>query len=222
MSTSINIGVTGLDEVLAQLRELPGATEAAMDAGVEAVGLIIASEAKRLAPVDRGTLRGSIATETTERGDRSVKGRVGSAMAHAAAMELGAGPAVGREKFFPPMEPIIAWVRRKAMVTKSGKDTSAKTRMLDARRTLKRFGHLYDQNALTNLKRASRVEAADPMDLDGDTIESVAFVIARSIYRKGIKPRRFMSTALSNTRDRLIPKFEAAFRRTLKERLGSK
>ena len=72
---------------------------------------IVEADAKRLAPVDTGRLRASIASEVRTEG-KDVKGVVGSALAYAPHMELGTGTFVGRPRHFPPPRALEVWARR--------------------------------------------------------------------------------------------------------------
>lgn len=65
----------------------------------------VASDAKRLAPVDTGRLRASITPEVRMDGD-VVLGVVGTVVKYAAAMELGTRP------HFPPVSALEVWAQR--------------------------------------------------------------------------------------------------------------
>lgn len=60
MTTPITIKVEGLDQLMARLRAEP-LLAAPLRKGFDKVGFLVTSEARKRAPVDRGTLRASIA-----------------------------------------------------------------------------------------------------------------------------------------------------------------
>jgi hypothetical protein len=68
--------------------------------------LLVQRDARKNAPVDRGTLRASIMPEVVQT-TTEVQGIVGSNLRYAPYMELGTRP------FHPPWTPIFEWARRK-------------------------------------------------------------------------------------------------------------
>lgn len=67
--------------------------------------LIVTSEAKRLAPVDAGRLRSTIAPEVNVSGGK-IEGIVGTPVKYAPFMELGTRP------HYPPLAALQVWARR--------------------------------------------------------------------------------------------------------------
>lgn len=74
----------------------------------------ITNDAKRLAPVDRGRLRNSIAPEVRVEG-RQVVGVVGSNVKYAPYQELGTGTFAGKPRHWPPGSALETWARRHGM-----------------------------------------------------------------------------------------------------------
>lgn len=72
--------------------------------------LLVTGDARRLAPIDRGGLRASIVPDVITESNSFI-GIVGSNKVYAPAQELGTKP------FWPPLQPLIEWVRRKGLAT---------------------------------------------------------------------------------------------------------
>lgn len=88
----MEVVLEGLDELLAQLRMLDkNAMNTAKQCVREGCGMIQA-DAKRLAPVDTGQLRGSIAYRVINLSDAYLIGEVFPTAKHAAYVEFGTGP----------------------------------------------------------------------------------------------------------------------------------
>jgi HK97 gp10 family phage protein len=75
-----------------QLERLGEVLVEELDAAARDIGLKIEAGAKRRAPVDTGTLRGSIASDTAQTGPHEVTVYAGSNTEYAAIVELGRGP----------------------------------------------------------------------------------------------------------------------------------
>lgn len=111
------ITVEGLDRVVARLQDMQ-LWAGPLRKGLDKAGFIVESEAKKNAPVDRGTLRASIAHEVEQATvPRYVK--VGSNLHYAPLMEFGTGrrsdgpsPSAGH---FPPPSELAGWAQRHGM-----------------------------------------------------------------------------------------------------------
>ena len=80
---------------------------------IEANGVM--RESKREVPVDMGILRSSGFVQRPKRKGRGASitmGYGGAAQGYAVYLHEGTGPAVGRPRFFPPVEPFRDWARR--------------------------------------------------------------------------------------------------------------
>lgn len=97
-----------MEQVIADLKG-PEVLDAFRDATVQ-----IANTSKRLAPVNTGRLRSSIAQEVRMR-DNVVEGVVGSNVRYAPYMELGTGTFVGKPRHYPPAGALDVWARRNGM-----------------------------------------------------------------------------------------------------------
>ena len=100
------ITVEGADQVIKKLNKIA--------AGVEPAGLVkpmrdstllVTRDAKKLSPVDTGTLRSSIAPDITLKA-HGIEGAVGSPLKYAPFVELGTRP------HFPPLSALQVWARR--------------------------------------------------------------------------------------------------------------
>lgn len=112
-----SIHVEGLDRVAHKLQDMQ-LWAAPLRKGLDKAGFIVESEAKRNAPVDRGTLRASITHEVEHATvPRFVK--VGSKLGYAPMMEYGTGRAGdgpgGSTSHFPPPSALAGWAGRHGM-----------------------------------------------------------------------------------------------------------
>lgn len=112
-----HINVQGLDRTVAQLQNMQ-LWAAPLRKGLDKAGFIVESEAKKNAPVDRGTLRASI-THEVEQATVPRHVRVGSSLGYAPLMEYGTGrqgdgpsPSSGH---FPPPSALAGWADRHGM-----------------------------------------------------------------------------------------------------------
>lgn len=115
MSIGLTIKIEGLDKLIAKLRgnDMLGP---ALREGFEKVGYVVTSEAKKRAPVDRGTLRASIAHEV----DPSPVPqwvRIGAKPFYAPYMEFGTGlvhdhPSWPRKRHVVPVAALAGWAGR--------------------------------------------------------------------------------------------------------------
>ncbi|WP_127088330.1 hypothetical protein [Aquabacter cavernae] len=76
--------------------------------------LLLEREVRELTPAYQGLLRDSIGAQPLEMSGTVISGSVGTALAYALPVELGARP------HMPPVEPLVDWVRRK--LGKGGKE----------------------------------------------------------------------------------------------------
>lgn len=115
-------------------------------------------------PVAFGELRDGIRSEPT---------RIVSDAPHAAAVELGSRP------HFPPLEPLIAWVKlRGAQGLKGGRGPGTTTK------------------AAAKFVRSALREQESDGALDVDAPRRVAYAIALAISKRGTKPHHYMSGSL--------------------------
>lgn len=187
-------------------RQILAAVEKAAIHATRKVATDIAREAKQLAPRGAtGNLRRSITISDTAVSSDAVVTRVGlrggdaSAYRYALAVEYGRRP--GKP---PPSRELEIWVRR---VVKPTAKVSARTRA----RLMSRASGVIQQGLATRrgLDRQLKANAQERL------IKSVAFLIARSIGRKGTEEQRYMRPAFNNHRLRLEPEFTAKFQQLL-------
>jgi hypothetical protein len=98
-----------LEQVIADLHGEP------VLAAFRRATLLLVSTAKRLAPVDRGILRGSIVPQVRMTPNRTVEGVVGSNVTYAPHMEFGTGIFAGNARYFPPPSALDLWASRHGM-----------------------------------------------------------------------------------------------------------
>lgn len=84
------------------------------EATMTAIVTDLESETVRRTPVGAGSdLRSSMTGEVLPVVGTDVTGRVGSPLSYGLVVELGAGPAVGRPRFYPPPGALLEWVQKK-------------------------------------------------------------------------------------------------------------
>lgn len=112
-----SIRVEGLDQLLARMRAEPLFGEH-LRKGIMAAALVVESEAKKRAPVDRGQTRAGI-THKVDPSPLPLWGTVGTNSPGAAPMEYGTGrnsdgpnASAGH---WPPSAPLDAWAKRKGI-----------------------------------------------------------------------------------------------------------
>ncbi len=74
-------------------------------------GISVQNEARKLAPVDTGLLRSSIASEVRE-DLASMQARIGTSVFYAPFQEYGTGTTVGKGRHWPPGEALGLWAAR--------------------------------------------------------------------------------------------------------------
>lgn len=175
---------------------------AAAGAALTSTGMEIVEAAKNnitaYAPAlhDTGTLRRAIGigkVEDTPQGPRLAVGiKTKAAAVYAMVMEY--GRRAGAKQ--PPAEALMPWVRRRI---------KPKQEMSKARKVARRgMG-----------KSGKQLESARAKD---DLIRSVAFLVARSIKRKGIRPRPFLMPAFAKHKANVLPRYKAALEAEIKKR----
>jgi hypothetical protein len=105
------ITLSGIPELKDKLRQVDN--DLSGGPAVEAMHkatMLVTGSAKVYAPVDRGVLRASIMPDVVTM-NKTVEGVVGSNVIYAAAQELGTKP------FWPPLQPLVEWVKRKGMAS---------------------------------------------------------------------------------------------------------
>ena len=175
--------VVSLDGFARELRKLPKTAERAMVRGLRSAALrtqgqvvVEIDTAKPYPAVDRGTLRRSVGV------DNHPDGALLSVDApYAAAMEYGTRP------FFPPLAPLVEWVKRKGLAGKKPRGPSKDASRLAAHG----FGiSARDARAMKRVNDFQR-EA-----------ESIAYAIALKISKEGIEPRHYFAKAMAK-----VPQF---------------
>lgn len=103
---AIAIDITGLAELQAAWRQDAQICREELGAAMDEADALVEREVKELTPTTHGLLRGSISSEVSV-GQDNVIGVVGTSMNYALPVEIGTRP------HFPPIEPLIDWVRAK-------------------------------------------------------------------------------------------------------------
>jgi hypothetical protein len=178
------IEIKGLEEQIRRLNAYDENSTKELTTAMNQSVVTLESAIKPLAPVYRGRLRGSIASEVKQEGVGSIVGKVGSTLKneeYPAVMEFGRTPG----SKMPPLEPLIRWVHLKQIAgnyrvkaTKTGKHTRVGTK-----------------------------------DVQTAQDEQAAYVIARSIARKGIKGLHFMSRGFDASKMQINEYFTQALKR---------
>jgi hypothetical protein len=127
----------------------------------------------------------------------------------------------------PPSEELLLWVKRIVKPTFSRKGDTRRARTAigaSLRRAfakpqpftgkVKRVSRNEKIGALNDLRQAAKAIGDRRL---ANLIKGVAFVIARSISKRGIKPRPFLRPAFEKNRRNLLPEFRARFQQAIVE-----
>lgn len=136
--------------------------------------MAIRNTARDLAPRDTGALRNSIQFSVAV-GVNGVFGRVYSDLPYAGPQERGTRP------FFPPVEALMGWVRRKMLGA-----------YMPGRGVVRRF--------------------------DERTVRGLAFVVARAISRRGIRPQWYLRRAKERNESTVADYVNGAVRKIINSR----
>lgn len=188
---AITIDITGINETLANFKKLESNVKAGIKNEVSASITNIYSDAKKLAPVNLGTLRGSIFKEEVSKSENVFMFTVGAKASYAPYVEFGTGGKVsvpsgyadyamqfkGKTggKFIDMVKALAEWVSKKGITG----TYSVKTQ--------RRTGSKSTQNT-QNM--------------------SMAYVIALSILKKGLRPQPFLIPAFETEKPKLITKIQ--------------
>ncbi len=107
---AIAIDIQGLAELKAAWAQAPEIARSELATAMAEADALLEREVKEATPTAQGLLRGSI-FGVEDVSDTQVIGVVGTPMKYAIPVELGAKP------HFPPIEPLIDWVRVKLGIT---------------------------------------------------------------------------------------------------------
>lgn len=125
---NVELQVDGLEELQALFEQAPELVIEEYEAATWEAELLLERETKELTPTGAtGLLRESIAAEPPVVGN-TLLGVVGTSLAHAVPVELGTRP------HFPPIEPIMDWVRSKLDIKDDGNATVYYTALAIARK----------------------------------------------------------------------------------------
>ena len=107
------VELQGAKEITDLLKRVPKEKEAEVKAEMGDVALKIQRRAKAYlrtqAAMDTGHLSTTILAEFSP---TKIEAEIGPTAKYGPYIEFGAGPAVGRKKFFPPMEALESWARQ--------------------------------------------------------------------------------------------------------------
>jgi HK97 gp10 family phage protein len=166
----ITFNIVGFDKVMENLNKFSKQTRADIKDEVAASALKIQSDAKRLAPVNLGTLRQSIYLDSEIKSDYQYKFTIGSSVRYAPYIEFGTGGKVSIPKGF---ETYAGQFK-----TKSGGTF---------KEMLKALTEWVQKKGIANGKQS----------------KSVAYMIAISILRKGLRPHPFLIPAFEQEKIKL-------------------
>jgi HK97 gp10 family phage protein len=188
---TITLDIKGINETLAKFNKLEKNVKAGIKNEVASSILNIYSDAKKLAPINIGTLRGSIFKDEVSKSENVFMFTVGAKASYAPYIEFGTGGKVsvpsgyadyamqfkGKTggKFIDMVKALAEWVSKKGITG----TYSVKTQ--------RRTGSKSTQNK-QNL--------------------SAAYVIAISILRKGLRAQPFLIPAFEAEKPKLISKIE--------------
>lgn len=176
---SITLNIKGVNEVFSKFDKYSKIVQEDIKDEVAVSALAIQSNAKKLAPVNLGTLRNSIYLVEQNNGQNAFKFTIGSSVRYAPYIEFGTGGKVSIPKGF---ETYAGQFK-----TKSGG-------------TFKEM-----LKALTEWVQKKGIAS-------GKQSKSVAYMIAVSILRKGLRPHPFLIPALEQE----LPKLKLRIEKILK------
>jgi hypothetical protein len=158
-----------------RLVAIPGVMEFATRRALQASLLLIEADARQMVPRDLGTLQGSINNRIVGEFP-TLEGRVGPNVGYGAPVEFGrrAGARM------PPVDALLGWVRRHWLPAVVGRPR---------RQTGQRVLPLFEGEVRPTNRRTAPRTVSDAM------IRNRAWVLARSISRRGIRRRPYMSPA---------------------------
>jgi len=188
---SITLDIKGINETLAKFNKLESNVKSGIKNEVSASILNIYSDAKKLAPVNLGTLRKSMFKEEVSKSENEFMFTVGAKASYAPYVEFGTGGKVSIPsgyadyamqfknnkggKFIDMVKALAEWVAKKGITG----TYSIKTQ--------RRTGGKSSQNK-QNM--------------------SAAYAIAISILRKGLRPQPFLIPAFESEKPKLINRIE--------------
>jgi HK97 gp10 family phage protein len=193
MADNISLNISGLDKVFASLNKLSDKIKTEVALEMNSSALNIQSNAKRNAPVNMGTLRNSIAlTEQIEAGKLTYT--VGSKLNYAPYIEFGTGGKVdtqGYDSF--------------AMQFKSKGGGTFKELVKALMEWVNRKG-ITGTYSIKSQKRTGNKAKNAKQD------QSVAYAIALSIIKKGLRPQPFLIPAYESEKPKLLKKINDIIR----------
>ena len=176
---NFTIDITGTNAVLKRLNQLDTQLKKDIKNEVNASALKIQSDAKKLAPVNLGTLRNSIYLVEQSKDNNSYLFGVGASVSYAPYIEFGTGGKVSIPNGFEDY----------AIQFKNKKGGTFKEMVL----------------ALTEWVQKKGIASSGK---GKNSSKSVAYMIALSILRKGLRPQPFLIPAFQNERKRLVANIE--------------
>ena len=172
---SISVDITGTTDLLKRFDKLDKAVKANIKDEVNASALKIQADAKKLAPVNLGTLRNSIYLVEQDKGNNQYIYGVGSSASYASYVEFGTGGKVS----------IPAGYSDYAAQFKGKTGGKFKDMVL----------------ALTEWVLKKGIAS-------GKQSKSVAYAIALSILRRGLRPQPFLIPAFETEKNKLLARIE--------------
>jgi HK97 gp10 family phage protein len=188
---AITIDIKGINETLAKFNKFEKNVKAGIKNEVASSVLNIYSDAKKLAPANLGTLRGSIFKDEVSKSENVFMFTVGAKASYAPYVEFGTGGKVsvpsgyadyamqfkGKTggKFIDMVKALAEWVSRKGITGTYSVKTQRRT---------------------------------GSMSTQGKQNMSTAYAIAISILRKGLRPQPFLIPAFEAEKPKLISKIQ--------------
>jgi HK97 gp10 family phage protein len=186
MANAVTIDLTGLEKLKERLKAMPKEVAEGVDDVLSANAIAIATKAKELAPVDIGGLRSSIGQDISKPLEKHVTVNAG----YAAWVEFGTGSYAADYVGSLP----ATW-REFAMRFKGKTGGSFADLVNNLEKWVQR-----NVTATYSIKTQKRTKTTD----EKTRTKQLAYIIAISILKKGIKPHRFLFPAYEQQRGQIL------------------
>jgi HK97 gp10 family phage protein len=188
---TITLDIKGINETLAKFNKLEKNVKAGIKNEVASSVLNIYSDAKKLAPINIGTLRGSIFKDEVSKSENVFMFTVGAKASYAPYIEFGTGGKVSVPSGYADY----------AMQFK-GKTGGKFIDMVKA------LAEWVSKKGITGTYSVKTQRRTGSMSTQGKQNMSTAYAIAISILRKGLRPQPFLIPAFEAEKPKLISKIE--------------
>lgn len=187
MADNISLNISGLDKVFANLNKLSDEIKTQVALEMNASALNIQSNAKKNAPVNMGTLRNSIIL-TEEIGTGKLVYTVGSKLSYAPYIEFGTGGKVDTQGY----DSFAAQFKGKGGGT--------------FKELVKALMEWVNRKGITGTYSIKTQRRTGNKAKNTKQDQSVAYAIALSIIKKGLRPQAFLLPAYESEKPKLLKK----------------